>query len=184
MWVIWEYLMVQQRERSDSQKPTTAESCPVHVLCSNDSYASKQVKRSPFSAWKCLRRRSAAFTAASHAEGHWFDPSRDHKHSSRLEVIFGFLRRPVPNMCQTGEAGRHTDRVFYPRAAAEVPALDILHVAGGQHVTRATVEHHLGRLAAHRSGCACWRCQAAAKASIKPGVPVPAGLASYDADLI
>ena len=63
---------------SDSQKPTTAESCPVHVLCSNDSYASKQVKRSPFSAWKCLRRRSAAFTVASHAEGHWFDPSRDH----------------------------------------------------------------------------------------------------------
>ena len=53
-------------------------SCPVHVLCSNDSYASKQVKRSPFSAWKCLRRRSAAFTAASHAEGHWFDPRRDH----------------------------------------------------------------------------------------------------------
>ena len=52
------------------QKPTTAESCPVHVLCSNDSSASKQVKRSPFSAWKCLRRRSAAFTAASQAEGH------------------------------------------------------------------------------------------------------------------
>jgi len=32
-----------------------SESCPVRVLCSNDSYASKQVKRSPFSAWKCLR---------------------------------------------------------------------------------------------------------------------------------
>ena len=61
-----------------TKKPTTAESCPVHVLCSNDSYASKEVNRSPFSAWKCLRSRSAAFTAASHAEGHWFGPSRDH----------------------------------------------------------------------------------------------------------
>src|ERR1700754_2033180 len=48
--------------RSDSQKPTTAESCPVHVLCSNDSYASKRVKRSPLGAGKCLRRRAAAFT--------------------------------------------------------------------------------------------------------------------------
>jgi len=27
------------------QKPTTAEACPVHVLCSNDWYASKQVSR-------------------------------------------------------------------------------------------------------------------------------------------
>src|SRR3954468_22862751 len=49
--------------------PTTAEACPVHVLCSNDSYASKQVKRSSFSAWKCLRPSSAAFTAASPAGG-------------------------------------------------------------------------------------------------------------------
>src|SRR6476620_12130902 len=103
------YLMAQQRDRrfaclaprspltahpsvvrSDSQKPTTAEACPVHVLCSNDSYASKQVKPSPFSASKCLRRRSAAFTAASHAEGHWFDPSRDHK-KRRGQQLFGGL---------------------------------------------------------------------------------------------
>ena len=59
-----------------------------------------------------------------------------------------------------------TERVFYPRTAAEVLALDILHDSGGQHITRATVEHHLGRLAAHRSGCSCWRCEAAAKVSI------------------
>jgi len=50
--------------------------------------------------------------------------------------------------------------------AAEVLALDILHDSGGQHITRPTVEHHLGRLAAHRSRCSCWRCEAAAKASI------------------
>jgi hypothetical protein len=55
-------------------------------------------------------------------------------------------------------------RVFYPRTAAEVLALDILHDNGGRHVTRATVEHHLGRLSAHRSNCSCWRCEAAAKA--------------------
>ena len=56
-----------------------------------------------------------------------------------------------------------TNRVFYARTAAEVLALDILHDNGGRHVTRATVEHHLGRLSAHRAG-RCWRCQAAAKA--------------------
>jgi hypothetical protein len=67
--------------RSDSQKSTTAESCPVDVLCSNDWYASKQVKRSPFGTWKCLRRRSAAFTAASHAEGRRFDPGVGHRAS-------------------------------------------------------------------------------------------------------
>ena len=39
-----------------------------------------------------------------------------------------------------------TERVFYPRTAAEVLALDILHDSGGQHITRPTVEHHLGRL--------------------------------------
>jgi hypothetical protein len=64
--------------RSDFSEADHSEACPVHVLCSNDSYTSKQVKRSPFSAWNGLRRRLAAFTAASHAEGHWFDPSRDH----------------------------------------------------------------------------------------------------------
>ena len=59
-----------------------------------------------------------------------------------------------------------TKRVLYTRTAAEVLALDMLHDAGGQHVTRADVEHHRGRLAAHRSDCSCWRCEAAAKASI------------------
>jgi hypothetical protein len=43
--------------------------------------------------------------------------------------------------------------VFYPRSAAEVLALDILHDTGGQPVARATVERHLGRLSAHRPDC-------------------------------
>jgi hypothetical protein len=51
-------------------------------------------------------------------------------------------------------------------APAEEFALDILHDAGAQHVTRATVEHHLRRLAAHRSGRACPACEAAAKADL------------------
>ena len=35
---------------SEARSPAHRNSCPVHVLCSNDSYASKQVKRFPFSA--------------------------------------------------------------------------------------------------------------------------------------
>ena len=80
--------------RSDTQKPTTAEACPVTVLCSNDWYASKQVKRFPFSAWKCLRRRSAAFTAGSHAEGRWFEPSRDHHVKRGSEDGFEAIDQP------------------------------------------------------------------------------------------
>src|ERR1700754_3461380 len=91
----------------NSQKPTTAESCPLHVLCSNDSYASKQVKRFPFSAWKCLRRRWVGFTAASHAEGHWFDPSRDHNISMQAAGYFRmFIEGAVPDTCQTGARRR------------------------------------------------------------------------------
>jgi len=77
-----------------------------------------------------------------------------------------------------------TERVFYPRTAAEVLALDILHDSGGQHITRPTVEHHLGRLAAHRSRCSCWRCEAAAKASIDRVYWCLPHWRSYDADLI
>ena len=91
----------------------------VHVLCSNNSYASKQVKRSPFSARKRLRRRSAAFAAASHAEGHWFDPSRDHKPSVQLRGLIWrsigpsqTARRPSigPKWGQTSTRGRRSGR--------------------------------------------------------------------------
>ena len=51
-------------------------------------------QRSPFSARKCLRRRSAAFTAASHAEGHWFEPSRDHHVKRSSEDGFEAIDQP------------------------------------------------------------------------------------------
>ena len=132
------YLMVQQRERRFGMfgflKPSdrssglrsfglseadSAEACPVHVLCSNDSYASKQVKRSPFSAWKCLRRRSAAFTAASHAEGRWFETSRDHQQNRSSQHVFGVFdnrrakrpRQRQDNIGRTTGHGRTDERI-------------------------------------------------------------------------
>lgn len=73
--------------------------------------------------------------------------------------------------------------MFYPHAAAEVLALDILHDAGGQHVTATSwnTTSADGRTPVRLRVLAL---SGRGESIDRPGVPVPAALASYDADLI
>jgi hypothetical protein len=56
----------------------------------------------------------------------------------------------------------HTDPVFYPRTAAEVLALDILHRSGWRPVAQDAVQQWFDDRSRHVGTCSCWRCQAAA----------------------
>ena len=83
---------------------------------------------------------------------YWFNPSIAHQALRSSEAIFRLAAqnvKTIPRQCDT-------DRVFYPRTAAEVLALDVLHDAGGQHVTRADVEHRLDRQSPAGCGHVTW----------------------------
>jgi hypothetical protein len=45
-------------------------------------------------------RLASDFASASHAEGRWFDPSRDHYHRCRAKLVFGGFPSRVPITCQ------------------------------------------------------------------------------------
>jgi hypothetical protein len=53
--------------------------------------------------------------------------------------------------------------VFYPRTAAEVLALDVLHRSGWRPVSQDEVTRWFEDRSRHSSGCSCWRCEAAAQ---------------------
>jgi AraC-like DNA-binding protein len=62
-------------------------------------------------------------------------------------------------------SGATLNAVFYPRTAAEVLALDILHRSGWQPVAQDAVTQWSDDRSRHSPACPCWRCEAAARST-------------------
>ena len=62
--------------------------------------------------------------------------------------------------------GATLNGVFYPRTAAEVLALDVLHRSNWKPVSRDVVQDWFEDRSRHGCACQCWRGEAAAKAGV------------------
>ena len=98
-----------QRRSSGEESPLLGSASTVSGLCpiaGPTEYVSP-VQCAAYDAQKHINRRSIAIFAASHAEGRWFDPSRDHRSDYRGQRVENAFRRPADPPWQSAIWGQN-----------------------------------------------------------------------------